>query len=152
MDKNAAMINSISYKQLYEEKRLKWYAANRPNAVACNLVPVVKFPKVETANGLTTFIENYIIWDGYRATRISSSGRVVGGKYIKGRTRKGAADLSATINGRSAMFEVKVGKDKPSEYQLREQQMERAACGIYEFIYTPEQFIEVYNKILRNEL
>lgn len=139
-------------KQLYADAHLKWYTINRPNVVASGNYLAPKFPKTETANGLTTFIENYIIWNGYRATRISSSGRMLGGKYIPGRTRKGAADLSATIKGRTVMLEVKVGKDRPSEHQLREQQMERDAGGIYEFVRTAEEFIEIYNKILNNEI
>ena len=139
-------------KQLYFDKHLKWYTINRPQVVASGNYLSPKYPKVDTANGLTTFVENYIIWDGYRATRISSSGRMVGGKYIPGRTRKGTADLSATIKGRTVMLEIKVNKDRPSEYQLREQQMERAAGGVYEFVRTPEEFILIYEKILRNEL
>lgn len=139
-------------KQLYFDKHLQWYKINRPQVVASGHYLTPKYPKVDNANGLTTFVENYIIWDGYRATRISSSGRMVGGKYIPGRTRKGTADLSATIKGRTVMLEIKVGKDRPSEYQLREQQMERAAGGVYEFVRTPEEFILIYNKILNNEI
>lgn len=71
-------------------------------------------------------------------------------KYIPSTTRKGTADISATINGRSVMLEIKVGRDRPSEYQLAEQQRERAAGGIYEFVGTPEEFFAVYDRIVGN--
>jgi hypothetical protein len=105
-------------------------------------------PKVNTANGLTLFICNYINWMGYRATRISTTGRQVGGRWIYGTTRKGTADISATLKGRSCMFEIKVGKDKASEFQLKEQAKERAAGGEYYFTHSPDEFFEQYDEFL----
>jgi hypothetical protein len=108
-------------------------------------------PKVNTANGLTLFICNYINWMGYRATRISTTGRQVGGRWIYGTTRKGTADISATLKGgKAVMIEIKVGKDRASEHQLKEQAKERAAGGIYEFISTPEQFFELFDRVVNN--
>lgn len=113
-----------------------------------------KFPKVNTANGLTTWIINFLNWNGHRATRISSAGRYIvgnkyeGGMYIPGPTRKGSADISATIKGRSVMLEVKIGRDKPSPAQLAEQQRERAAGGIYEFVNCPDDFLKIYYTLL----
>jgi len=69
-------------------------------------------------------------------------------KWLPTAGRKGSADVSATIKGRSVMLEVKVGYDKPSEYQLREQELERKAGGIYEFVSTPEEFLAVYDKVV----
>lgn len=106
------------------------------------------FPATTKANGLTQAIVKFLLWEGHRATRVSSSGRMIAGKYIPGTTRKGAADISATIKGRSVMLEVKVGSDKPSEYQLREQELERKAGGIYEFVKTFEEFLVIYDKII----
>ena len=105
-------------------------------------------PQVAKANGLTNFIINYVNWTGYRATRISTTGRKIGDTWIKGTTRRGTADISMTVNGRSAMIEVKIGKDKPSEHQLKEQERERRAGGIYEFCGSPEDFFEIFNKVL----
>jgi hypothetical protein len=42
-------------------------------------------------------------------------------------------------------LEVKAGRDKPREDQLKEQSRERAAQGIYEFIYSIEQYFEWYD-------
>jgi hypothetical protein len=43
------------------------------------------------------------------------------------------------------MIEIKVGKDTPSQHQLKEQIKEREAGGCYEFISTPEQFFDWYD-------
>jgi hypothetical protein len=75
-------------------------------------------------------------------------GRVVSTGYIPTTTRRGTADISATIRGRSVMLEVKCGNDTASEYQTAEQQLERSAGGIYEFIHTPDEFLEIYDKIV----
>jgi len=119
------------------------------------------YPKVNTANGLTKFICNFLMWHEHRATRINSTGRLIDGlekqpsgailttkKWIPGSTRKGTADISATIKGRSVMIEIKIGKDRASPYQIAEQERERKAGGIYEFISTPEQFFVLYDSLI----
>lgn len=105
----------------------------------------VNFPCVTKANGLTLAIENYLLWSGHRCTRINVAGRVINGRHIFSSTRKGSADLSSTIFGRSFMIEIKIGKDKPSEHQLREQALERSAGGIYEFITSIDVFFKFYD-------
>jgi len=119
------------------------------------------YPKVNTANGLTKFICNFLMWHEHRATRINSTGRLIDGlekqpsgailttkKWIPGSTRKGTADISATIKGRSVMLEIKIGKDRASPYQIAEQERERKAGGCYEFISTPEQFFVLYDSLI----
>jgi hypothetical protein len=119
------------------------------------------YPKVNTANGLTKFICNFLMWHEHRATRINSTGRLIDGlekqpsgailttkKWIPGSTRKGTSDISATIRGRSVMIEIKIGKDRASPYQISEQERERKAGGIYEFISTPEQFFALYDSLI----
>ena len=75
-------------------------------------------------------------------------GRQINGKFIPSATRKGTADISATIKGKSVMIEVKVGRDKPRIEQLAEQQRERQAGGIYEFVHTPEEFFMLFDSIV----
>ena len=152
----------ITYKQRYTEAHKENFARAYPKAYADGLYCEPKIPKVKTANGLTTFICNFLLWKRHRATRINSTGRLIDGtekgptgnvigvkKWIPGSTRKGTADISATIQGRSVMIEIKVGNDKPSDYQMKEQQLERNAGGVYEFIKTPEMFFDLYDKILQ---
>jgi len=107
-------------------------------------------PDVRKANGLTQAIVKFLLWNGHRATRISSSGRMIKGKYIPGATRRGASDISATIFGKSVQLEIKIGADKPSEYQLREQELERKAGGVYEFIHNFDQFLTWYDNFIIN--
>ena len=137
-----------NWKSRYNEAHLKHTTERTPSVVKDGHYSQPIIPKVATANGLTRFIENYINWMGWRATRINTTGRVVGGKYIYGTTRRGTADISATVKGRSIMFEVKIGKDSASVHQLKEQTKERAAGGEYFFVSTPEQFFEYLDEFL----
>jgi hypothetical protein len=121
-------------------------------------------PKIKTANGLTRYIVNILFWLPHtNGTRVASTGRLIDAqekqqsgtiltvkKFIPGTTRKGTADITATIKGRSVKWEVKVGKDRPSKYQLREQQMEQQAGGYYFFVHTPEEFWQQYDEVISN--
>ena len=147
----------LRYKTAYEYWQLKAYPASSKDF---GVLPV-KYPDVTKSNGLTTFVMNFIKWNGYRSTRINVSGRLIEQpekqksgvilgtkKWMRSTTRKGTADISATILGKSVMLEIKCGYDKPREAQLEEQARERSAGGIYEFIYNPDQFLELYDKLL----
>ena len=151
----------MTYKQRYQSAHEQWFRDQYPNAYKDGFYLEPKMPKVDTANGLTTFICNYLSWMGHRATRINVMGRLIDGvekqpsgakigvkKWLPSSTRKGTADISATIKGRSVMIEIKVGRDKPRPDQLAEQERERRAQGIYEFIGTPGQFFEIYDSIV----
>lgn len=110
------------------------------------LEPVVK--DINTANGLTNFILNFLNWSGHRGTRISSAGRQLpGGRFIPSTTRKGSADISSTINGKSVMWEVKINTDRPSPAQLKEQAKERKAGGEYFFVKNPTDFFTYYDQL-----
>lgn len=134
-------------KSRYQQAHEKWFKEEYPNAYKDGYYLEPKMPPIGTANGLTTFIMNYVKWEGYRATRINVAGRQIKGKWIPSSTRRGTADISATIKGRSVMIEIKVGSDRPRPEQLQEQERERRSGGIYEFISAPEQFLELYDKI-----
>jgi len=134
--------------QRYSDAHKLGFEKQYPQAAQAGHYFKPSMPDCRTANGLTQSIVKFLLWNGHRATRISSSGRIVGKRYIPGTTRKGAADISATIKGKSVMLEIKVGKDKPSEYQLREQALERKAGGVYEFIYNFDEFILWYDNFI----
>lgn len=151
----------MTYKQRYQSAHEQWFRDQYPNVYKDGYYLEPKIPKVDTANGLTTFICNFLSWMNHRATRINVSGRLVDGvekqpsgakvgvkKWIPSSTRKGTADISATIKGRSVMIEIKVGRDKPRPDQLSEQIRERNAGGIYEFIGTPDEFFDLYFEIV----
>ncbi len=56
------------------------------------------------------------------------NGRMV---WTNGTTRRGTADIMAIYKGRSIAIEIKIGKDKLSEHQLREKQRIEDAGGLY---------------------
>ena len=138
-------------KERYQQAHEQDFKAKYPQAYASGNYFTPKMPDCNKANGLTLAIVNFLLWSGHRATRVSSAGRVVKGKYIPGATRKGAADISSTIKingiGCSVMWEVKINFDKPSEYQLREQKLEEAAGGKYFFVKNFDEFLKQYDSL-----
>jgi len=46
------------------------------------------------------------------------------------------------------MIEIKVGSDRPSPHQLAEQERERDAGGIYEFVKTTDDFHSLYLSLI----
>ena len=153
----------MTNKQRYNAAHKIWFMIQYPSAFQDGFYAEPKMPVINKANGLTTFICNYLNWIGHRATRINVSGRLIDGnekqpsgvvlnakKWIPSSTRKGTADISATIKGRSVMLEIKIGKDKASEFQLAEQIKERKAGGIYEFISSVDEFFQLYDSLFVN--
>lgn len=152
------MIGSLSrYQQAHEQD----FSGKYPQAYAEGHYFLPKMPDCRKANGLTLAVVKFLMYSGHRATRIQSAGRIIKApqkqesgislqtaKYIPGTTRKGTADISATIRGRSVMIEIKVGKDSASEYQLREQQLEIKAGGQYWFIHSFDEFLKYYDGFL----
>ena len=142
-------------KDRYNQAHEQWFQRQYPQAYRDGFYCKPKMPKTATANGLTNFIVNYIDWTGGHANRISSAGRYIpgnkyeGGMFIPSTTKKGTADVSAIINGKAIMLEVKVGRDRPSEVQLKVQQQVRQAGGVYEFVGTPEEFFCILDNLLQ---
>jgi hypothetical protein len=145
----------------YNEAHRLWFQTAYPAAWKDGFYSKPLYPKVQTANGMQTFIINYLTWLGFRATRINVSGRLITEpqkqasgvilqtrKYMKSTTRKGTADISSTIRGRSFMWEVKAGNDKPSDHQLAEQARERKAGGEYHFIHSVDEFLQILDGVL----
>lgn len=153
------------WKQRYAEVHNSWQDREAPNMVKDHGYLPTKFPKVSTSNGLTMFIVKFLSWSGHRATRINVQGRLIEQperqpsgislmtkKYIHSMTARGTADVSSTIIGRSFMWEVKVGRDRPSDAQLHEQAKERKAGGQYEFVHDPDEFLSMYDKFVSSIL
>ena len=141
-------------KQRYNAAHIRWQEQKYPQAFKAGFTYDPAMPVVTKANGLTNFICNYLNWSGHRATRINVSGRKVKDKWIRSTTRKGTADISATVKinglGCSVMLEVKIGADKPSEFQLKEQQKEEQAGGKYFFVKTVDEFFEQFDSLFVN--
>ena len=144
----------MTNKQRYNLAHLNWQELTYPQAFKAGFTHDPAMPVVTKANGLTNYICNFLNWSGHRATRINVLGRKVKDKWIRSTTRKGTADISATIKinglGCSVMWEVKIGADKPSEFQLKEKQKEEQAGGKYFFVKTVDEFFEQFDSLFVN--
>lgn len=153
------------FKERYRAAHKINFAREFPAAFKDGFYSQPVLPKVNTSNGLTTYIINFIMWHGYRATRVNVSGRLIETpekqasgvilgtkKYMRSSTRKGSADISSTVPingvGASVMWEVKIGSDRPSANQLREQAREERAGGRYYFIKTVNDFLTIFDSLL----
>lgn len=133
----------------YNAAHKAWFAIQFPHATKDGHYEGMEpdWPDLGTGNGINKFISNYLFWKGHRATRINVQGRMIGDVRIKSSTRKGSADISSTIFGRSVQWEGKAGKDKPRPEQLREQEIERKAGGEYFFVNSAEDFFNQYDSL-----
>jgi hypothetical protein len=137
------------YTKLKEVARLK-----HPNYPE-NLTLPGKVYRLNTANGLTQAVIEWVRAHGYQAERVSTTGRlidrseivtdVVGFKrrigsneWIPGTGTKGSADIHATIPlkhsngfGVSVKIEIKVGKDRLSPAQKKYGEQMELAGGVY---------------------
>ncbi|MBR1564759.1 MAG: hypothetical protein IJ650_05370 [Paludibacteraceae bacterium] len=107
----------------------------------------------KTANQLTAAIIAHLEYKGHFAARVNTTGVYDSkrGVYRRTNARKGMADVSAIINGKSVQLEVKAGKDRPRTDQLQVQCEVRAAGGIYEFIHTFAEYIALYNGLVKDK-
>ena len=118
-----------------------------------------------SANALTRSVLAFINMSGYQAERINTTGmfrqgaklkvgegtRQMPGKWTKGTGTKGSADISATINGRSVKLEIKYGKDRQSDDQIRYQEMIEKAGGIYIIVKNFDDFIQWFDLFISKD-
>lgn len=147
------------YARLYEEDFKRKY----PLAYKDNGLPVIMWPKVSGANGLTMAIIKFLSWKGHYANRIGTQGQARVHKiprfniftnqiqyfekttWTKGNTKRGTPDITAIIEGKALWIEVKVGKDRMSAAQKEQQADIEMAGGIYYIASNMEDFYEWYN-------
>ena len=125
--------------------------------------------KVKTANGLTMACIDWIRFHGGQAERISVTGRYVdgsrivsdvlgrtmrigSGKWIPGSMQPGSADISSIIRGKdgtiySVKAEIKIGRDRMSEAQMKYKEQVERAGGLYWLIHTWDEIINLYEAL-----
>jgi hypothetical protein len=140
-------------KQLYLEKHRERYPQFPEGA------RVAPSYTDKDANCLTKCIIDYINLTGGQAERISVTGRRIDKRkqftdavgfrrqigsvqWVKSNMRKGSADISATIRGRSVKIEVKIGSDRQSQAQKDYQAEVERAGGIYMIAVSFDDFLE----------
>jgi hypothetical protein len=127
---------------LHEEmKRAKY--KNVPE----HAIPKSKFD-VESTNGLTKAIITWLELHGHYCTRLQSQGQYnpTLGRWTKGTTKKGVGDIMAIIQAKHLMIEVKYGKDKLSEHQIKTKREVQKSGGFYFVAKDFESFMEYYEK------
>ena len=117
-----------------------------------------------TANGLSNCIKDFLKYEGWIAERISVQGqartehyvdgltgrkmnKVKGIKFTKSAMTKGSSDNHATIMGKPVKWEIKIGKDKASEYQKLYTERQRIAGAEAHFITCLTDFFGYYDRI-----
>ena len=87
----------------------------------------------KTANDLTKSIVKYIELCGGFASRINNTGlyRPELGRFVKSNSKRGIADISAVHKSLSLSIEIKIGKDRMSEDQIKVQSAIERSGGRY---------------------
>lgn len=101
------------------------------------------------ANALTAKVLNYLTEQGHFASRLHSTGIFADGRWLKSNQKNGLPDTFAIIAGRFVGFEIKVDGDKPSMAQIKRQAEIKASGGLYEFVGSFDEFIKIYEEILK---
>lgn len=111
-------------------------------------------PDTKSANGLTSAIVKYIDLKGGFASRINSGGVYDSklGTHRQGTTKKGFSDIQGVYNGLSLYVEVKIGRDKQSDYQKEFQKKVTASGGFYFIAKDFESFHYWFNNVLNKTL
>ena len=121
----------------------------------------------KTANGLTRSICDFLKFSGWQAERINTTGRVIDTRevvtdvigrskeigsttWIPSSGRRGSADISSTIKGRSVKIEVKIGKDRQSQHQKDYEREVKAAGGQYWLVRDFASFLKRYDDFMEN--
>ena len=138
-----------AYKQYYQDKYPNYPANRTPSYRSC-------YARKKPANKLTAMIVDafkYLPNSGHFkgfANRVNVMGvyNPKTKRYRPSGSTPGAADISAMINGVRVEIEVKIGKDRLSEKQIKFRDNITAAGGQYWVVRSWEDFLEQLNTYL----
>lgn len=108
----------------------------------------------DRANDLTRCVIQYIRLKGGFASRISNQGTYNQKlrRYIPGTARRGLADVMATYQGKSLHIEIKIGKDRQSEYQKQIESEVTSSGGFYFLCKDFESFKNWIDTLIKIEM
>ena len=152
---------------ILKQLKLNESIKKRPNVPLYALESALPKYTDKTANGLTRCILDFLELCDYQVERINTMGRPIDNRKqvtdVLGRTKtigsmtwgkstatKGSADISATIEGLSVKIEVKIGRDRQSEYQKIYQANIEKAKGQYWIVKNFADFYEKYQNLLES--
>jgi hypothetical protein len=149
----------MNWKQLYQQAHERDFKIKYPAAYSDGHYYGPKYPDIKTTNGITTVVQNYIIWQGGYANRINVGGRMIGGikrteagnlfddrKWITSSTKKGTSDLMCSIEGHMVCIEIKnaATKDTIRPAQIKERTRVEKSGAVYVVVRIIEEFFEWY--------
>lgn len=163
----------MTYKQRYQEAHKEWFAIRYHAAYRDGHYAPPVMPKIKTANGLTKFICNYLLWTKHHGERTNNMGRPIqkyvpkfniftnkvdmlegGIEWQKGSGLQGSSDIKGHINNPNHKFpipiylEVKVNRDRQSDEQKAYEQKVTKTGALYCIVKTPEDFFSFYDYVL----
>lgn len=102
------------------------------------------------ANELTKLIIEWLKVHGYFGARINTQGNYNAklGRFVRSGSTKGMADINAVVNGKSVSIEVKIGKDKIRESQIKVKSEIEAAGGVYFIAKNFDNFLEQIKQVI----
>ena len=134
-----------------DQDRLEFLKGKYPSVPEYAL-PTKKGKKKSPANALTSDIMQYMETIGGYAIRINSQGTYSEalGKYIYSGSTKGTSDLIIVYKGLFIAAEIKIGKDKMSDKQMKFQSMVTQAGGHYFTCGSMDTFKIQFNNITKS--
>ena len=133
--------------EILQSMDLTYKRAKYPN-VPDDALPKSRFSQKD-ANAITHAILLFLRLKGHYCSRIQSQGQYnpTLKRWTHSMVRRGIGDITATINGRFIMIEVKAGKDKLSHWQTKTMQEVEKSGGLYVIAHSFDEFYNFYQKI-----
>lgn len=105
----------------------------------------------KTANALTKAIHDLITFDGGFITRVNVQGQYSEKlkTWTKSTTKRGMSDLVAVVNGKFLAVEVKIGKDRQSNFQKEVSKQINQSGGNYVIANSFTEFAKWYNLVIK---
>lgn len=121
--------------------------AKRYPSVPEHCIPKSKFSD-KSANGLTAAILTWLELHGHYASRIQSQGQYnpTLKRWTRSTVKRGIGDITAIVNGRTVMIEIKM-KDSQSPWQKKTQQEVERSGGSYWLCHSFDEFVTFYNTL-----
>jgi hypothetical protein len=126
-------MRSVKSDEVKELEKLAFSEARRKHPTIPIHALAPRIYKDDTANGLTKCIVDYIALKGGFASRLNSTGiyRQDLQKFVYNTQKRGLSDIIAVYKGKSLNIEVKAGKDRMSEHQLKVKKEIESSGGLY---------------------
>jgi len=104
----------------------------------------------KTANSLTKLIIEYLRMNGCFGARVNTQGNYNAkiGKFVRSGSTNGMADINAVVKGKSVSIEVKIGRDKIRDSQLKVKSEIEAAGGVYIIVRSFDDFRQQFENII----